>query len=79
MTARIIRFRKPPHVELNGGIVTRSDVAAEVGTMRYFVEYHDEEGGVLGVWDGASYAAAQGVLSKFRQEGVRALDLMEAH
>lgn len=76
MTARIIRFRRPPHVELNGGIVTKSDVPSEVGAMRYFIDLHDEEGDVMGVWDGASYLDAMATLAMFRQDGVRVVDLI---
>jgi hypothetical protein len=74
--SNILRFRKPPHVELSGGIVTGGNDPAQIGQTRYFVEYHDEEGGVLGVWDGASYEGGVAALTAWRQNGVRAIDLL---
>ncbi|GGF82134.1 hypothetical protein GCM10007301_47810 [Azorhizobium oxalatiphilum] len=70
----ILRFRKPPHVELYGGVISGGDRPELIGSVRYFVDYHDEEGGVVGMWDGASYDEARAVLANFRSEGMEAFD-----
>lgn len=76
--SRVIRLRRPPHVELIGGIVTNSDEPAEIGRARFFIELHDPDDGVLGVWDGESYSEALEVLALYRQDGMRAINTMEA-
>jgi len=72
----ILRFRKAPYVELDGGVITGGDDPAKVGQFWHFVDYVDEEGGRLCVWDGSSYADGQRALARWRQDGVRAVDLL---
>lgn len=74
--SNIIRFRNRPFAVLNGGVITGDSDPSKVGEVWYFVEYVDEEGGRLGVWDGPSYAAASRALAEWRRDGVRAVDLL---
>lgn len=67
----VLRFRTPPRAELWGGIVSRGPRA---GQPVYFIDYVDEEGGVLGVWSGASYDDGCDALKEWRQDGVHTVD-----
>lgn len=69
----ILQFRKPPHVELNGGIISRGPLA---GQLIYVLDYIDEDGCRLGVWDGATYDDACRAADGWRQEGVPVFDLL---
>jgi len=71
--SNILRFRAPPRAELNGGIISRGP---DAGKQWYFVDYIDEEGGRLGVWDGHSYDAACEALAEWHQDGVQTVDLL---
>ncbi len=74
--SNVLRFRKAPHVELDGGIIISDADPSKVGQHWYFLDYVDEEGGHLGVWDGPSYGEAREALALWRQDGVRAVDLI---
>lgn len=67
-----LRFRSRPYVELSSGILAAGPHA---GARVYFVDYVDEEGGRLGVWDGRSYDAARTAMKAWEQDGVRVVDL----
>ncbi|QFR34706.1 hypothetical protein [Ancylobacter sp. TS-1] len=71
--SNVIRFRSPPRAELNGGVISRGP---DTGKQWYFIDYVDEEGGRLGVWDGPSYDMACEALAEWRQDGVRTVDLL---
>ncbi|WP_029006310.1 hypothetical protein [Azorhizobium doebereinerae] len=70
----ILRFRRPPHVELYGGVISGGDRPELIGSIRYFIDYHDEEGDVVGMWDGASYDEGCSVLARFRSDGMETFD-----
>jgi hypothetical protein len=40
------------HIEVTGGIVAESSDPGLIGSLRYFVSYHDPDGGSLCLWDG---------------------------
>lgn len=69
----ILRFRKPPHVELHGGIISRGPRA---GQPIYLLDYVDEEGSRLGLWDGGSYDEACRAANEWRQDGFPVVDLL---
>lgn len=71
--SNIIRFRKPPYVELNGGILSRGPNA---GQPIYILDYIDEDGCRLGIWDGGSYDEACQAANEWRQDGVHVVDLL---
>lgn len=74
--SNVIRFRNRPFAELNGGVITKDANPANVGRYWFFIEYVDEEGDRLGVWDGPSYDEACVALAAWRQDGVRTVDLL---
>ena len=74
--SNILRFRRAPRVELDGGVITGDPDASKVGKCWYFLDYVDEEGGRLGVWHGPSYDAACAALAQWRQDGVPTVVLL---
>lgn len=75
--SNIIRFRNRPFAVLNGGVITKDSDPSNVGKFWFFVEYVDEEGDHLGVWDGPSYDEGRAALAAWRQDGVRTIDLLQ--
>lgn len=61
-----ISSRIGAHVELHGGVISAGPHAGE---PIFFVDFIDEEGGRLGIWDGQSYAAACEVVAEWRRDG----------
>lgn len=70
----ILQFRKPPHVVLNGGIIS---CGPDAGQPIYVLDYVSEEGERMGVWDGATYSDACRAAEFWRQDGVRVIDLVQ--
>jgi hypothetical protein len=54
------------HVRADGTTIVKH----EPPVRKYFLDYHDEDGCVCGMWDGLSYADAIAAAEEWRRDGI---------